>query len=45
MIIDGQTFEVPVLAGDAIAEILLGLPWLQTRRLVVDFPQGVLTLG
>lgn len=43
--LDGQEFNLPVLAGDAIAEVLLGLPWLLTRRLVVDFPEGVLTLG
>jgi predicted aspartyl protease len=45
VIIDGQEFNIPVLGGDAIAEIIFGLPWLQTRRLVVDFPAGVLTLG
>lgn len=43
--LDGQEFNLPVLGGDAIAEVLLGLPWLLTRRLVVDFPEGVLTLG
>lgn len=42
---DGQNFTVPVVAGDDIAEVLLGLPWLLTRRLVVDFPLQVLTLG
>jgi predicted aspartyl protease len=43
--LDGQQFSIPVLVGDAISEILLGLPWLRTRRLIVDFPAGVLTLG
>lgn len=43
--IDGQEFQVPVLGGDGINEILLGMRWLKTRRLVVDFPAGVLTLG
>lgn len=43
--LDGQEFNLPVLAGDAIAEVLLGLPWLLTRRLVVNFPERVLTLG
>ena len=43
--LDGQQFNIPVLAGETISEVLLGLPWLRTRRLVVDFPVGVLTLG
>lgn len=43
--IDGREFNIPALGGDAIAEILLRLPWLRTKRLVVDFPEGVLTLG
>jgi predicted aspartyl protease len=43
--LDGQDFTIPVIAGDEIAEVLLGLPWLLTRRLVVDFPAQLLTLG
>ena len=43
--LDGQEFNLPILGGDAIAEVFLGLPWLLTRRLVVDFAKGVLTLG
>ncbi len=43
--LDGQDFTIPVIAGDDIAEVLLGLPWLLTRRLVVDFPSQLLTLG
>jgi predicted aspartyl protease len=43
--LDGQDFNIPVVAGDDIAEVLLGLPWLLTRRLVVDFPLQLLTLG
>lgn len=42
--LNGQEYNIAVLAGDAIAEVLLDLPWLLTRRLLVDFPQGVLTL-
>jgi clan AA aspartic protease len=45
VVIDGQQFTIPVLGGDEIQEILIGVPWLLTRRLVVDFPLGVLTLG
>ena len=43
--IDGEEFTVPILAGEGIPEIIIGLQWLKTRRLVVDFPTGVLTLG
>jgi predicted aspartyl protease len=43
--LDEQQFNIPVLGGDTISEVLLGLPWLRTRRLIVDFPAGVLTLG
>ena len=42
---DGEEFTIPVLAGDEIPENILGLQWLQTRKLIVDFPAGVLTLG
>lgn len=43
--IDGQEFDIPVYAGEGVSEILLGRQWLKTRRLVVDMPLGVLTLG
>jgi predicted aspartyl protease len=43
--LDNQEFNISVIAGDEIAEVLLGLPWLFTRKLVVDFPAGLLTLG
>ena len=43
--VDGEMFDVPVVAGTELAENLLGLQWLQTRRLVVDFPASVLTLS
>ena len=41
----GQELTVPVLGGEEISEILLGLPWLENRRLVVDRKAGVLTLS
>jgi predicted aspartyl protease len=43
--IDGQEFDIPVYAGEGVTEFLLGRQWLKTKRLVVDFPSGVLTLG
>ena len=45
VLVDSQEFIVPVHAGAGIPEVLLGLQWLETRRLFVDRPQGVLTLG
>jgi predicted aspartyl protease len=43
--IDGQEFHIPVHVGQDLTEVLLGRKWLETRRLVVDMPLGVLTLG
>jgi predicted aspartyl protease len=43
--IDGQEFHIPVIGGDNIPEVLIGMEWLRTKRLVVDLPAGVLTLG
>ncbi len=43
--LDGQEMSIPVLAGKQITEVLLGLPWLDNRRLVVDRKAGLLTLG
>lgn len=45
VLLDEQEFDIPVVAGTEIAENLLGLQWLKTLRLLVDFPAGVLTLG
>lgn len=45
VIIEGEGFTVEVLGGNELVNILLGVLWLQTKRLVVDFPMGVLTLG
>lgn len=43
--IDGQEFDIPVYVGEGVTEFLLGRQWLKTKRLVVDFPLGFLTLG
>ena len=43
--LDGQEVITPALGGRQITEILLGLPWLETRRLVVDRKADLLTLG
>lgn len=43
--IDGEEFNIPVVAGDGIPEILIGMEWLKTKRLVVDLAARILTLG
>ncbi|MDF0553526.1 aspartyl protease [Kamptonema sp. UHCC 0994] len=43
--IDGQEFDIPVHVRDGVPEILIGRQWLKTRRLIVDMPLGILTLG
>lgn len=43
--IDGEEFTIEVLGGDDLPDILLGVYWLQMKRLVVDFAEGILTLG
>jgi clan AA aspartic protease len=45
VILDGQELTIPILAGKEITEVLLGLQWLENRRLVVDRKAGLLTLG
>jgi predicted aspartyl protease len=45
VIVDGQEFTIPVVAAIGIPDNLLGLQWLKTKRLVVDFPSQMLTLG
>jgi predicted aspartyl protease len=36
---------IPVLSGAEISEFLIGLAWLENRRLVVDKKADLLTLG
>jgi predicted aspartyl protease len=45
VVFDGEQLIIPTLGGDELQDILLGVNWLQTKRLVADFPSGVLTLG
>ncbi|MBD2139051.1 aspartyl protease [Anabaena sp. FACHB-1237] len=45
VILDNQEYEIPVYTGDELTEILLGSAWLEFLPLVVNFPQGILTLG
>jgi predicted aspartyl protease len=43
--LDGEQFTIEMLAGNQFEDILLGVYWLQIKRLVADFSTGVLTLG
>lgn len=45
VLLDEQEFNIPVVAAIELPENLQCLQWLQTLRLVVDFPARVLTLG
>jgi len=45
VLFDPEEFDIPVVAGSELPENLIGLEWLKTRRLVVNFPSGWLTLG
>lgn len=43
--IDGQEFDIPAYAGEGVTEFLIGRQWLKNKRLVVDLPSEILTLG
>ncbi len=45
VMIEEEEFTIEVLGGNELVNVLLGVWWLQTKRLVVDFPMRVLTLG
>jgi len=45
IIFDNQQLTIPVLATEGVPEILIGLAWLETKRLVVDRKARLLTLG
>lgn len=44
IILEGREFKVPVHTRDELPEKLLGSQWLETMQLVVNKPQGILTL-
>ncbi|BAZ14050.1 hypothetical protein NIES4071_58900 [Calothrix sp. NIES-4071] len=45
IILDGQEYEIPVFAGRAITEILLGSAWLKILPLTVNYQASILTFG
>ena len=44
VVLDGREFKVEAVAGPEIGETSTGIYWLRTKRLLVDFPAGVLML-
>jgi clan AA aspartic protease len=45
ILINEQEYEIPIFAGDDIAEVLLGSEWLKILPLVVNYQAEILTLG
>jgi predicted aspartyl protease len=45
VVFDSQEVIIAVVGGEEITDVLIGLPWLETRRLVVDRKGALLTLG
>ncbi|BAZ08225.1 hypothetical protein NIES4071_00300 [Calothrix sp. NIES-4071] len=43
--LDGQEYDIPVHVGKNLSEVLLGRQWLETKQLLVNKSQGILTLG
>ena len=41
---DNQEMTIPVIGGDEFTHVLMGLQWLNHRRLVVDREMDLLTL-
>ncbi|QLE59884.1 aspartyl protease [Nostoc sp. TCL26-01] len=44
IIIDANEFIIPVHVGDDVPDTLMGSAWLDIMQLVVNKPQGILTL-
>jgi predicted aspartyl protease len=44
VVMEGEEFAIPILAGKGLGEVIIGMQWLEDRRLVVDKKAGVLTL-
>ncbi len=44
IVFDSQEVIIPVVGGEEITDVLIGLPWLETRRLAVDRKASLLTL-
>ena len=44
VLLEGINMTIPVLGGEEITHVLMGLQWLKNRRLVVDKKINLLTL-
>jgi len=44
VLFDEQEMTIPIIGGDEFTHILMGLQWLNSRRLVVDRKMDLLTL-
>ncbi|MEO0841583.1 MAG: aspartyl protease [Cyanobacteria bacterium J06643_5] len=45
VIFNNQELTIPALGGEEINEILIGLPWLESRRLIVDRKANILSIN
>ncbi|MCT7977588.1 aspartyl protease [Laspinema olomoucense] len=45
ILFDTEELIIRALGGDEILDILLGVKWLQIKRLVADYSHNILTLG
>jgi predicted aspartyl protease len=44
VLFDNQEITIPVIGGDEFTHILMGVQWLNHRRLIVDRKRDILTL-
>jgi predicted aspartyl protease len=44
VLFDNQEITIPVIGGDEFTHVLMGLQWLNQRRLIVDRKRDLLTL-
>jgi predicted aspartyl protease len=42
---DGEELDILVHVGTELTEVLIGRKWLVDRKLVIDIPSDILTLG
>lgn len=45
VLFDNQELTIPALGGEEINEILIGLPWLENRRLIIDKKANILSMS
>lgn len=45
VLFNGQEYEIPVVAGDELPDVLLGTEWLKLFPLLANYQANILTLG